>query len=276
MMTAYTFGGAMDTLIRPAGLQRGVTDWKRRRRDPAIIDFVTGFDHRVLPDLRPDDVREVLDRSTHALGQLRKERDTNGFIANANPPWAMTYLFHACMERHLYRVPTWGEFYAFVTGPAAGHWWEPVHRSAVARGIDSLQSYRAALWRLGTAWQSAIRTVYTIATLRHEQGLDVRYHLYAHVELRIDGWVVDDRGTATHAFRIVMPNEFESRKTDPRLFFGGTGIDVHDLTVARQGHGQVWMPAPYDIAELAHLMRQEPTSQLPLIPGQSQQVLGQL
>lgn len=263
-MDTFTFSQAMEELIEPAGLGDLVVAWKRKRRDSRLVAFVTGFEHKLLPRLRPSDVDHVLEHSTHALGWLTKERDTDGFIARANPPWAMAYLFHACMEYHLGRIPTWGEYFAYVTGPAAKFWWEPVRRSARRRGLESLQSYRAATWRLGTAWQSAIRTVATIAALRHLYGVPVRYHLFTHVELRIDGW------SGNQAFRLVMPSEYEASKTDPRLIFAERGVQIHDLVVTRQQRGRVWMPPERSVKELARQLQvREGVPQLALFGSQS-------
>lgn len=139
--------------------------------------------------------------------------------------------------------------------------WLFVDCNAWRRGIDLTLAHRAACWRLGTAWQSAIRTVYVIAALRHEHDLDVRYHLYPHVELRVDGWSVPESGIAEHAFRILMPNEYEANKVDPRLIFGGSGIELHDLVVSpRQQRGRVWLPKAREITGLAGALRESRSS----------------
>lgn len=252
MTDRFTFTDVRRDLIAPAGLDARLAAWQRNR-DPALVRWVLGFEHRTLPGITPDDVRAALARSSHALGDLSKAVDTARVINDANPPWALAYLFHACLEGQG-RVPTWGEFFAYVTGPAERQWWAPVRRAAHGRGIDSLHAYTAATWRLATAWQSAIRTVHTLSTLRHEHELPVRYHLLAHVELRVEGWL------GQHAYRLVMPSTYEQRKRDPRTILGGR-FTLHDITVTGYGRGHVYLPSDTALARLARELRADTAEQ---------------
>lgn len=242
MPDPFTYADANAALVTPAGIETRVTTWQQRR-GTSLSRWVLGFTHTTLPEVTPEDVRSVLSRSSHALGYLTKEHDTERLIADANPPWALMYLFHDCMERQG-RVPTWGEFYSFVTGPAERRWWAVVREASKRRKLDQLHAIRAATWRLATAWQSAIRTVYALAVLRHEHDVDARYHLFAHVELRVDGWHGD------RAYRLVMPSEYERKKTDPRTILGGA-VTVEDVEVVGYGRGVVYLPSDTALARLA-------------------------
>lgn len=240
----FRFGDVERDLLGPHGIGHLAGQWQQRRKDQAVVPFVTGFAHRVLPELRPVHVDLALERSTHALGALEKERDTIGFINAANPPWAMAYLFHDCLERHG-AVPTWDAFFAYVTGPAADKWWRPVKAAASRRRVGINRAERAMRWRLATAWQSAMRTTLAIATLRHEHEVPVRYHLFAHVELKIDAWHGD------RAVRLVMPSVYEDRKTEPAEVFAGSGVEIHDIQVSRQRRGEVWLASPAELQRAA-------------------------
>lgn len=248
-----TYDAVAAELLEHPALRTRARNWQRRR-EGAIADFVTGFEHRVLPTVTVADVELALERSTHALGQLEKTRDTDHFISRANPPWAMAYLFHDCMEHHTGRVPTWNDFFAYVTTEAAAKWWLPVKATARARRIGVNQTNRAMRWRLATAWQSAIRTTYALAALRHRHGIEVRYHLFAHVELKIDGW------HEGRAVRLVMPSEWEDRKTSAHTIFAGTGIEIFDMGVSRQGRGSVWLPTDETLGRAAGFLTARPTA----------------
>lgn len=253
---SFTFDQARRELIAPSGLDPHVRRWASKR-SRELARWVLSFEHQTLPEITTADVREVLAKSSHALGNMDKTLDTDRYINDANPPWAMSYLFHACIEQSTGHVPTWGEFFAFVTGPAERYWWAPVREASRRRRIDSLHAYKAATWRMATAWQSAIRTVYTLAALRHRHGLDARYHLFTHVELRIDGWLRRGSGDL-HAWRLVMPSRYEARKRDPRELFGGA-VTIHDLTVTGYGRGHVYLPTETALDTLARALRGQST-----------------
>lgn len=266
MKGSLTYETFRQEVVDQANLGPQLGRW-RKGRNPKIVEFVQGFEHKALLRTIPADVGYVMDRSSHALGTLDKTQDTHRFIAKANPPWAILYLFHDCTENRFGRIPAWGEFFEYVTGPASSYWWWPVMETAKKHGVIQQHARAAATWRLATAWQSALRTVYTMGSLRWEHHVPIRYHLLAHVEFKIDGW------HRNRLIRVVMPNEYERGKTEPRTIFAETGFQTHDVVVERQGYGQVWLPGPAAIRAAARFLTSMEPDPKPLTNDRQQSTM---
>lgn len=230
----FTYQHVVDELLSFDTLRKRADTWSQR--DDEITAFVHGFEHRVLPTITPDQVERVRDASSHALGKLDKQRDTHRFIDFANPKWAITYLFHEIMERDG-RVPSWDRFFDLMTTTYAPRWWRIVRRAAQRRRVGTAHADRAMRWRLATGWLGNLRTVYALSVLRHRHGIPLRYQLFAHAELRIDGWY------GHKAFRSMMPSRFEDHKKSPQAIFAGTDFEIRDVVTQRQGEGVAWLPS---------------------------------
>lgn len=183
-----------------ARARESLSDWLARAdRNPAYLPvrkWVTGHAHGALFGLGLDEVWAVTRhpddaiRTGHALGDLRWRAEYKA-ADNFNTPWALQYLLHGLMEK-LGRLPRWEDFRAFLKGDEARHChFGPFERRFLADADPAtarllLEGYR---WRVGNAYYSFLREVDLMTRLRLEHGLDVRYHVLADAQFKVDFWV---------------------------------------------------------------------------------------
>lgn len=239
-----SYGDVKRDLVDPAGLGDRVRRW-RDRYDRDMTEFVLRFQHRALLEIDPMDVKDAIGASSHALGNVTSA-ENHAAIRDINPPWAMEYLFHELLEAEG-RVPTWDAFRAHLVGPRASSWYDIILSAGRGAGLTDHETHRAMQWRSGNAWNALIRQTYLLASLRHN-GIPVKYHMLAHVLLRVDGWLGD------RLIYLWMPNIHELHKQDPRRIFGDRGFRFMDGTIERQGYGRVWLPSGEYIDRLADFM----------------------
>jgi hypothetical protein len=102
-----------------------------------------------------------------------------------------THVMHIALEK-LERLPTFGEFTQFcasdpVGRAALGDPARQIREHASRLGYAPAHAAQAVRWRVGIAYYSFARELYTIAVLRGE-GLDVRAHPLADALFRVDAW----------------------------------------------------------------------------------------
>ena len=229
----FTWSQAVRELVRPAGLEDRMRRWEHRY-DRDFARTVMALRHTYLPGVTPTMVDEALAASSHALGELTREVNVDP-VKSANPPWALTYLFHEVLETD-HAVPTWDRYRVVLTGALAERWYAPVLAEARAAGLSDAEAHRAIQWRTANAWQGCMRKVSVLATLRDTHGLPVAYHQLADVNLKVDMWM--DRCVV----RLVMPSRYEQHKDTSMAAFERAGFRVLEIEHRGRGDGYLWLP----------------------------------
>jgi len=170
-------------------LQRWQADQARRQVPRVVMGHVT----RALYRLEPSHIEAVCEASEHPLGDIRKDvAMAVQPVVDWRPDFAFTHVMHLALEK-LERLPTFGEFTRFcgsdpVGRAALGDPARQIREHAGRLGYAPAQAAQAVRWRIGLAYYSFARELYTIAVLRAE-GLDVRAHPLADALFRVDAWV---------------------------------------------------------------------------------------
>lgn len=172
---------------------RGLLErWKADPGRPQVPRMVLAHITRVLYDLTPPQVEAACQASEHPLGDIRRQTAMAVQpVVDWRPDFAFTHVMHLALER-LGRVPTFQDFTRFCRDDLAGRaaLGDPARQiGEVARqhGYPPQQARQAVRWRIGLAYYSFVREVYTIAVLR-AAGLDVRAHCLADALFRVDAW----------------------------------------------------------------------------------------
>jgi hypothetical protein len=169
-------------------LRRWQDDEGRRQVPRVVMRHVT----RALYRLRPSDIEAVCEASEHPLGDIRKDvAMAVRPVVDWRPDFAFTHVMHLATEE-LGRLPTFGEFTRFCASDPVGRMalGDParqVREHACQLGYAPAQAAQAVRWRIGLAYYSFARELYTIAVLRAE-GLDVLAHPLADALFRVDAW----------------------------------------------------------------------------------------
>lgn len=169
-------------------LRRWQDDDARQQVPRVVMRHVT----RALYRLRPADIEAVCQASEHPLGDIRKEVAMSVQpVVDWRPDFAFTHVMHLALEK-LGRLPTFGEFTEFcandpVGRAALGDPARQIRAHACRLGYAPLDAAQAVRWRVGLAYYSFARELYTIAVLR-AGGLDVRAHPMADALFRVDAW----------------------------------------------------------------------------------------
>jgi hypothetical protein len=166
--------------------------WQEDSGHPQVARTVLSHITKSLYALQPRQVEAVCTATEHPLGDIRKT------VAMAVPPvvdwrpdFAFTHVMHLALEK-LGSLPTFGEFGSFCAQDPAGTMalGEPARRireEACRQGYPPGQVAQAIRWRIGLAYYSFVREIYTIAVMR-AAGLDVRAHPLADALFRVDAW----------------------------------------------------------------------------------------
>ncbi|MGH3398201.1 MAG: hypothetical protein ACRDPO_26285 [Streptosporangiaceae bacterium] len=144
--------------------------WQADPLRPQVPPVVLAHATRVLYDLDPAAVQPVVDW---------------------RPDFAFTHVMHLALEA-VGDLPTFQAFADFCAGDPAGRTalGDPareIRRQAREQGYARDDVAGAVRWRIGLAYYSFVREVYTIAVLR-SAGLDVRAHPLADALFRVDAW----------------------------------------------------------------------------------------
>jgi hypothetical protein len=211
---------ADDVMQKFCTSRRAETVYRAWREDPRrrqVVPVVMAHRVRTVYALGAGDVTEVCKRTEHALGDVRRaDGEAVRAIVNWHPDFAFTHMFHFCMEKSE-RVPTYQEFRQFTqTDPLGQEMLGSPSRAAVAeavrRGENAARARAAMRWRVGNAYYSFLREIYTAVELR-ERGVDLRMHPLADALFRVDGWV----GSTALSLRIgnaeFRKGENQGRKT---------------------------------------------------------------
>jgi hypothetical protein len=167
--------------------------WQTDQARPHVPRTVLGHTTRALYDLEPSGIEATCQASEHPLGEIRRETAMAVRpVVDWRPDFAFTHVMHLALEA-LGRLPTFQDFTGYCRGDPVGRaaLGDPARRireQAVRQGYPPGQARQAVRWRIGLAYYSFAREVYTIAVLRGA-GLDARAHPLADALFRVDAWV---------------------------------------------------------------------------------------
>ncbi len=166
--------------------------WQADPRRPHVPRTVLRHTTRVLYQLVPSRIEAVCKASEHPLGNIRKEAAMAVQpVVDWRPDFAFTHVMHLALET-LGSLPAFQDFTRFCAGDPAGRvaLGDParqIQEHARLQGYAPQHATQAIRWRIGLAYYSFVREVYTIAVLR-AAGLDVRAHPLADALFRVDAW----------------------------------------------------------------------------------------
>jgi hypothetical protein len=166
--------------------------WREDPVRPQVPRTVLRHVTRVLYELEPSRVEAVCAASEHPLGDIRKDVAMSVQpVVDWRPDFAFTHVMHLALES-LGAVPTFQELAGFCRDDPAGRaaLGDParqIRADAVRLGHPAEHARDAVRWRIGLAYYSFLREVYTVTVLR-AAGLDVRAHPLADALFRVDAW----------------------------------------------------------------------------------------
>jgi hypothetical protein len=166
--------------------------WRTDTARPQVPRVVLRHATRVLYQLEPSWIEKTCKATEHPLGDISKTVATAVRpVVDWRPDFAFTHVMHLAMEA-LGTVPTFGDFTRFCAEDAVGRaaLGDPARRAAEdarRQGYPAGPVAQAVRWRVGLAYYSFVREMYTIAVLR-AAGLDVRAHPLADALFRVDAW----------------------------------------------------------------------------------------
>lgn len=100
-MIEASFEGCRRDLLRPgaAGSERALSEWQLNPLYRDVVPFAENFTHRYLYELGENSVRDVIQHSRHALGDVKSKEQVR-FIKDFHAPFALQHLFQWYVEKH--------------------------------------------------------------------------------------------------------------------------------------------------------------------------------
>jgi hypothetical protein len=197
---------------RSGNAQRRLNRWKNLPGCGYVAEKVLAHKSMAIFEVAPETIQNMV--TEHPLGDLRETYgNTIEVIRDWRPDFAFSHLFHFCAE-DLGRIYSWEEFRdEWSSTPAHRPWlhepaWEVrrlaesylVTNAGYGRKRAETAARNALRWRLGTAYYSFLREVYSLGCLRR-LGLPVLSHPLADALFRTDLWC----GTTTIEIYIDNP-----------------------------------------------------------------------
>ena len=172
-----------------------LNSWLNDVHHKAVIPFVQSHVTKALYKITRTQIEETCRNTIHALGNVQKKSiEKLNVVRDWHPSFAFIHIFHYSIER-LGQMPTYqyfrqmsqeDDFLRKAILEPSNH----IYNYAISLGYEPQKVKDAIRWRVGNAYYSALREVYTLACLR-EFGLDLRYHVLADALLAIDCWIGD-------------------------------------------------------------------------------------
>ncbi|MYW97457.1 hypothetical protein G3I59_44315 [Amycolatopsis rubida] len=174
-------------------MERKFKNWHDDESRSQVVDLVTRHRTAELYRLTLDDVRRVCTSTDHALGNVERRKAES--VAKARdwwPKFAFTHVMHHYLEQQQ-ELPTWQHLRQYLLGTDEGMFLlgndaTELSNELLHDGVPQDLARDAIQWRVGNAYYSFLREVYTIVTLR-SRGLDVRVHPLADALFRVDAWM---------------------------------------------------------------------------------------
>ncbi|WP_432587281.1 hypothetical protein ABVG11_17415 [Streptomyces sp. HD1123-B1] len=232
--------------------------WKNDPRRKSVVPAVANHRVRLVYELTAEDVEGVCRQTEHALGEV-KRADGEGVaaIVDWHPDFAFTHIFHICMER-IGRLPSYQDFRTYCYRDQLGLQMlgEPTKakvREVVSSGISEKIVRDAVRWRVGNAYYSFLREIYTVVRLR-AMAVDLQVHPLADALFRVDAWT----GRKVVSLRVgnkkFRQGSSSGRKTPAEQLLADVvpGFDFSTIELApATKFGRVHLPSAEHIAQAA-------------------------
>jgi hypothetical protein len=245
---------------RSANARELVRDWMADPYHACVVPFVEAHVTAALYRLTPRDVAAVCEETEHALGDVsRQTAESVASIRDWHPPFAFVHMLHYALEAEG-AVPTYQRFRQMSVDDdfLAGALLRP-SRAAVSDAQLLGSSRQAALdamrWRVGNAYYSFLREVYTIVALR-SIGLDVRYHVLADALFAVDFWC-GDTAVSLYVGNARFKQDSGGRKVRPETVFADARppLAFREMTLpVAPAFGVVHLPAIEQIRQAATML----------------------
>ncbi|MFF4187711.1 hypothetical protein ACFYZ9_31415 [Streptomyces sp. NPDC001691] len=166
--------------------------WEQDSRRREVVPVVRGHVVRVVYEATSADVERICRRTEHALGEVRrKDGEAVRSIVDWHPDFAFTQMFHICMER-LGAPPTYQDFRNFAENDRLGNCMISTPARAkvsevIRSGVPESLAKDAMRWRIGNAYYSFLREIYSVVELR-KRGVPLQMHPLADALFRVDAW----------------------------------------------------------------------------------------
>jgi len=231
--------------------------WRSDPARPHVPQVVLRHRTRVLYQLEPAGIEAACRKSEHPLGDIRRETAVAVTpVVDWRPDFAFTHVMHLALEERG-ELPTFGDFVDFCAHDPLGRraLGDPaiqIRARARELGYAPEAAAQAVRWRIGLAYYSFVREVYTIAVLRRA-GADVRAHPLADALFRADAWV----GRTVLSIYISNPrfrDGARGRKPRPRQILAGAKPPFRHEELrleTRHEFGRVHLPDAHQIRAVA-------------------------
>ena len=169
--------------------------WSESEQYKDVVPFVQEHLTSFLYDLTVEEVKDACYETEHALGEVKRSvAESVLLIRDWHTPFAFIHMFHYALE-HYRSVPTYQAFHTLLTEDQfmRTHLLEPAKTAiaeAILLGCPTRTARDAMRWRIGNAYYSFLRELYTMTQLRH-MGHDILYHPLADALLAVDCWTGD-------------------------------------------------------------------------------------
>lgn len=249
-----TFQDCVNELVgKSEEAKRELQRWERRherysdQRDKELrLEFNRTVKLTVHKRLFEVTTREIEQASQggHALGDLDRDQDSLREVEDFDTPFAQEYFFHALLEESGY-VPTFKEFWEEINGRYREYYIDRLEVALASTRYTTGQKMRAIKWRLGKTYYSCLRELYVLAALRECYQLTLKYHIFAGLVLKYDGWLGEK------VLQLKVPNKYEERKPRPVGRLMAIPVEIE-----HQGFGRWWKPSPGQIEKVARWFRE--------------------
>lgn len=188
-----TYGDSFDQFAKRSRRARQLVDgWRSDPHHAEVVPFVESHRTNTLYRLSNEDVRVTCEATEHALGDV-KRAVAEGVVAirDWHPSFAFIHVFHYALESEG-SLPTYQRFRQLTSSDPflENALLQPAQKaveSAIRTGVTADAARDAMRWRVGNAYYSFLREVYTIVMLR-SMGLDIRYHVLPDALFAVDCW----------------------------------------------------------------------------------------
>ena len=241
---------------RSARAARELARW-RTTSDAAKVEFVESAVTEVAYAQTPETIDAVCAAGDHPLGNIRK-KDIVDIDAATN--WYPDFAFHHVLHHataSLQTIPTFAGFQAFCSNDPLAHTMlvlpaAEARAAAERAGADPSAAWDAVRWRIGLAYYSFLREMYSLAVLR-AAGIDARYHVLADVLWRVDLWV-GDLCLELYVNSPRFKSHDAGRKTRSRDWLGDGPFAFAKFEIARRTEfGVAHLPDPDDLVRVVRL-----------------------